>query len=76
MTVKLGPVMAFSWAVTALFAYLFFRTTGPTAMVIGACLSPTDPVLAVSVLAKPRFSNWVPSRIKNVSAFDGWIWMA
>lgn len=69
VAVMLGPVMVFSWAVTALFAYLVFQTTVPTAMIIGACLSPTDPVLAASVLAKSRFSDRVPSRIKNVSAF-------
>jgi sodium/hydrogen antiporter len=67
----LGPVMTFSWAVTALFAYLVFRTTVPTAMIIGACLSPTDPVLAASVLAKSHFSDRVLSRIKNVSPFHG-----
>jgi NhaP-type Na+/H+ or K+/H+ antiporter len=70
VAVMLGPVMAFSWAVTALFAGLIFRTSAPTAMIIGACLSPTDPVLAASVLAKSRFSDRVPSRIKNVSAFE------
>jgi sodium/hydrogen antiporter len=49
-----GPVMTFSWAITAMFAYFIFQTTVPTAMIIGACLSPTNPVLAVRVLAKPR----------------------
>jgi sodium/hydrogen antiporter len=52
VAVMLGPVMTFSWAVTALVAYLVRRTTVPTIMIIGACLSPTDPVLAASVLAK------------------------
>lgn len=32
-----------------------------------------NPVLAASVLAKSRFSDRVPSRIKNVSTFHGWI---
>ncbi|CZR55424.1 related to Na+/H+ antiporter CNH1 [Phialocephala subalpina] len=62
----LGPIMAFSWAVTALFAALIFKTSIPTALIIGACLSPTDPVLAASVLAKSRFSERVPSRLKNL----------
>jgi len=60
----LGPIMTFSWAITALFAYLIFKTTVPTAMIIGACLSPTDPVLAASVLSKSRFSERVPKRLK------------
>jgi NhaP-type Na+/H+ or K+/H+ antiporter len=37
-------------------------------MIIGACLSPTDPVLAASVLAKSRFSDRVPKRLKNVGS--------
>jgi NhaP-type Na+/H+ or K+/H+ antiporter len=35
-------------------------------MIIGACLSPTDPVLAASVLAKSKFSDRVPKRLKNL----------
>ncbi|CAN8105232.1 unnamed protein product [Discula destructiva] len=62
----LGPVMTFSWAVTSLFAYLVFKVTAPTAMIIGACLSPTDPVLAASVLGESRFSDRVPKRLRNL----------
>lgn len=62
----LGPIMTFSWAITALFAYLIFKTTVPTALIIGACLSPTDPVLAASVLSKSRFSERVPRRLKHL----------
>ena len=59
--------MFVSWAVTSLFAMLIFQCSLPTALVIGACLSPTDPVLAASVLAKSKFSDRVPERIKSVS---------
>ena len=52
------------------------RPTVPTAMIIRAYLSPTDPVLAESVLTKSRFSDRVPSRIKNASTFHAPIWMA
>ncbi|KUJ24553.1 Na(+)/H(+) antiporter-like protein [Mollisia scopiformis] len=62
----LGPIMAFSWAITALFAYFIFKTSIPAALIIGACLSPTDPVLAASVLAKSHFSERVPSRLKHL----------
>jgi NhaP-type Na+/H+ or K+/H+ antiporter len=62
----LGPIMTFSWGITALFAYLIFRTNLPTALIIGACLSPTDPVLAASVLSKSRFSKRVPGRLKHL----------
>ncbi|KAG9237356.1 Na(+)/H(+) antiporter-like protein [Amylocarpus encephaloides] len=62
----LGPVMTFSWAVSALFAYFIFKTSVATALIIGACLSPTDPVLAASVLASSHFSNRVPKRLRHL----------
>ncbi|TVY82317.1 Na(+)/H(+) antiporter [Lachnellula suecica] len=62
----LGPVMTFSWAITSLFAGLIFKTGLATALIIGACLSPTDPVLAASVLAESRFSARVPRRLKHL----------
>ncbi|KAF7888474.1 uncharacterized protein EAF02_003015 [Botrytis sinoallii] len=62
----LGPVMSFSWAITSLFAYFIFQTTVPTALIIGACLSPTDPILAASVLSKSQFSERVPPRIRHL----------
>jgi NhaP-type Na+/H+ or K+/H+ antiporter len=62
----LGPIMTFSWAVTAFFAFAIFKTNLASAMIIGACLSPTDPVLAASVLAKSKFSERVPKRLKHL----------
>jgi sodium/hydrogen antiporter len=58
--------MTFSWAITALFAYFIFQTNVATALIIGACLAPTDPVLAASVLSKSRFSQRVPKRLKHL----------
>ena len=34
MALMLGPVITFSWAATALFVYLVFQTSLPTAMII------------------------------------------
>lgn len=58
--------MTFSWAITAMFAYFIFQTSLPTALVIGACLAPTDPVLAASVLGESRFAKRVPKRLRNL----------
>ncbi|TVY28296.1 Na(+)/H(+) antiporter [Lachnellula hyalina] len=66
----LGPVMFCSWVITSLFAYLIFKTGVATALIIGACLSPTDPVLAASVLAQSRFSKRVPKRLKHLLAAE------
>ena len=62
----LGPVMAFGWLVVAVFAYFIFQCNFSTALIVAACLTPTDPVLAASVLAQSKFSNRVPKRLKNV----------
>jgi sodium/hydrogen antiporter len=62
----LGPIMCFSWAITALFAVFVFQIDIPAALIIGACLAPTDPLLAASVLSKSRFSERVPRRLRHL----------
>ena len=62
----LGPVMVFGWLIVALFVYLLLGTDIPTALIVSACLTPTDPVLAASVLSNSQFSNRVPRRLKHM----------
>ncbi|PNS18074.1 sodium/hydrogen antiporter [Sphaceloma murrayae] len=62
----LGPVMVFGWLICALFVKLLFQTGFATALTIAACLTPTDPVLAASILSNSQFSTRVPKRIKNL----------
>ncbi len=62
----LGPVMTFSWLITGLLTKLVLQTNWTTALVISACLAPTDPVLAASVLAESTFSRRVPRRLKHM----------
>lgn len=62
----LGPVMSFSWLVTALFVYGVLGTKFSTALIISACLAPTDPVLAASVLNASKFSGRVPTRLRHM----------
>lgn len=62
----LGPVMTFSWLATAGFIYAVLRTDITTALIISACLAPTDPVLAASVLAESAFSRRVPRRLRHM----------
>ena len=62
----LGPVMTYSWLSTALFAALILRIPLTTALIISACLAPTDPVLAASVLAESGFSKRVPKRLRHL----------
>jgi len=58
--------MTFSWLICALFTYLIFKTDVATALTIGACLTPTDPVLASSILSNSQFSERVPKRIRDM----------
>ncbi|KAL9099759.1 MAG: hypothetical protein Q9163_004790 [Psora crenata] len=72
VAMMLGPVMTFSWLITAAFVYGVLHTKLTTAMIISACLAPTDPVLAASVLAESTFSVRVPKRLKHlISAESG-----
>ncbi|KAG8162743.1 hypothetical protein KVR01_007221 [Diaporthe batatas] len=62
----LGPVMTYSWASASLLAHLVLGAGPAAAAVIGACLSPTDPVLAAAVLGGSRFSARVPRRLRHL----------
>jgi NhaP-type Na+/H+ or K+/H+ antiporter len=62
----LGPVMTFGWIICAVFVIFIFHTDMPTAMVVSACLTPTDPVLAASILSNSQFSTRVPKRLKDM----------
>ncbi|KAF2003676.1 ORMDL-domain-containing protein [Amniculicola lignicola CBS 123094] len=66
LSMLLGPVMSYGWIVCAIFIKLMFETDIPTAMIISACLTPTDPVLAASVLSNSQFSTRVPKRIRDL----------
>lgn len=66
VAMMLGPVMTYSWLITALLVYLVLKTPFTVALIISACLAPTDPVLAASVLADSRFSRRVPRRLRHM----------
>lgn len=66
IAVLLGPVMTLGWLVCAAFIMALFETDVPTALVLSACLTPTDPVLAASVLANSQFSTRVPKRVRDL----------
>lgn len=70
VAMMLGPVMIFGWLVSALIVYLILQTKFTTALLIGACLTPTDPVLSASVLGEARFSQRVPKRLRHLLAAE------
>ncbi|CDS03570.1 hypothetical protein LRAMOSA00972 [Lichtheimia ramosa] len=73
MFMLLMPVMIFMWLVSGLIVWMFVPPiTYLESLVIGACVCPTDPILANSVV-KGRFAEkHVPSHIRNaLSAESG-----
>jgi sodium/hydrogen antiporter len=66
VAMMLGPIMAFGWLVSALIIYLILQTKFTTALIIGACLTPTDPVLSASVLGEAKFSQRIPKRLRHL----------
>lgn len=66
VAMMLGPVMTFSWLITALLVFGVLGVKFSTALVISACLAPTDPVLAASVLNASQFSSRVPRRLRHM----------
>ncbi|EKG10011.1 Cation/H+ exchanger [Macrophomina phaseolina MS6] len=66
IAIMLGPVMAFGWIVGAALIRLILGIDFVVAMVVAACLTPTDPVLAASVLSNSQFSTRVPRRVRHL----------
>lgn len=66
VAMMLGPVMIFSWLISAAFIFLLLKTNLATSLIISACLAPTDPVLAASVLADSHFSRRIPRRLRHL----------
>ncbi|KAE8371512.1 Cation/H+ exchanger [Aspergillus bertholletiae] len=65
--ILLGPIMIGGWVVCAMLIYLIFGTSYPSALVISACLTPTDPVLVATILEDPKATS---DRIKNLLAAE------
>ena len=66
----LGPAMVFMWLVSSLCVYLVMGFGWWESMMIGACLAPTDPVLANAVI-KGKFANrYIPGHLRNLLSVE------
>ncbi|EPZ35718.1 Cation/H+ exchanger domain-containing protein, partial [Rozella allomycis CSF55] len=66
MFILLGPVMIYMWVTSTFFVWVFFRYQLLDCMIIGACVTPTDPVLASSVM-KGRFADThIPHHVRHL----------
>lgn len=66
----LGPNMIAGWAVSSVIVHFVLGAKWTTALVVGACLTPTDPVLSSSVIAEARFSQRIPKRLRQLLAAE------
>ncbi|KAI5450990.1 Na+/H+ antiporter [Naganishia albida] len=64
LAVLLGPVMLFQTLVVAGFAKGIFKYGWMESLLIGACLSPTDPILASSVVKGTFSERHVPPYVR------------
>ncbi|CAK9780472.1 hypothetical protein CC85DRAFT_283466 [Cutaneotrichosporon oleaginosum] len=63
----LGPCMVWGWLVSGLFIWgLVPKLTYKSALVISACLSPTDPILAQAVVGGTFAEKHVPAHIRHM----------
>jgi NhaP-type Na+/H+ or K+/H+ antiporter len=64
--ILLGPILVLAWLVSAWIVYMVLPVTWAEALIIGACVAPTDPVLANSVV-KGRFAEQnVPQNVRDL----------
>ncbi|AEO69090.1 6f7dad8c-aa88-4a37-89ee-bb4a64f90800 [Thermothielavioides terrestris] len=63
----LVPVMTFGWLVTSLFVWWLIPPLNfLESLVVAACVTATDPVLASSVVGKGKFAKRVPKHLRDL----------
>ncbi|SPO32210.1 related to Na+/H+ antiporter AnNHA1 [Ustilago trichophora] len=63
----LGPVMAWGWLITACFIYALIPGLDfLNSLVVAACVSPTDPILAQAVVGGPWAEKHVPAHVRHM----------
>ncbi len=72
LVVLLGLVMPLMWLSSGLLAYLILGLSLPVAMLVGAVFTPTDPVVASSVVTGDVAERNLPGRLRHaISAESG-----
>lgn len=72
LAVLLGLIMPLMWLSSSLLAYLILGLSLPLAMLLGAVVTPTDPVVASSIVTGGVAERNLPARLRHaVSAESG-----
>lgn len=65
LAMMLGPVMVLMWLVSGALCWLFLGGGIWMAMLIGACLTPTDPILASSIVSGGFARQNLPAALRH-----------
>ncbi|KAJ1020085.1 hypothetical protein NDA16_004365 [Ustilago loliicola] len=67
IAILLGPVMAWGWLITAASIYALIPGLDfLNSLVVAACVSPTDPILAQAVVGGPWAEKHVPAHVRHM----------
>ena len=67
VTIFLLPVMTCGWLIVGLFIWcLIPHFTFNDGLLVSACVTATDPVLAAAVVGKGKFAERVPGHLRNL----------
>ncbi|KAG0151177.1 hypothetical protein CROQUDRAFT_651384 [Cronartium quercuum f. sp. fusiforme G11] len=67
----IGPTMTFTWLIVSLIIWSIIPNLKVLdALVIGACIAPTDPVLANAIAKGPYAETNIPERVRNLLAAE------
>lgn len=66
----LFPITTAMWLVSAASIWLFLPFDWLESLIIGACLAPTDPVLASSVIKGKFASRYIPTHLQHLLALE------
>ncbi|KZT10613.1 uncharacterized protein LAESUDRAFT_720955 [Laetiporus sulphureus 93-53] len=67
LLVMVVPTMAFGWVVVAAVIYgLFSQYNYISALVVAACLTPTDPIISAAIIGGKFAMKHVPPNLRNV----------
>ncbi|GMM32967.1 Nha1 protein [Saccharomycopsis crataegensis] len=65
--ILLVPVMTAGWLIVGAFIYLLIPNLNfSDSLIISACITATDPVLAAAVVGKGKFAQRVPGHLRNI----------
>ncbi|MEW5856317.1 MAG: cation:proton antiporter [Cyanobacteriota bacterium] len=66
LAVLLGPIMLLMWLSSGLLVYLILGLPFWQAMLIGAVITPTDPVVSTSIVTGKVAEQNLPERLRNI----------